>query len=169
MEITLLEASFSIVLLVWLLASAFCQLRPGVLEEYDVLMMLPQWRFFAPTPAMHDTHLLYRDKMRDGSITNWKDGVDFEDRNFFNFLWNPHRRKRKLVFDVVHFLLLQHQSLDKLSIRLSLPYLILLTYVSKLKHFSEAAETQFVVMTSCRKNGEMEYIPTVISDFHRID
>ncbi|EKX67238.1 DUF5819 family protein [Streptomyces ipomoeae] len=65
----------------------------------DVFSMLPNWRFFAPNPAMYDYHFLYRTVHADGSTSNWHDISGIEDRKPMHIIWFPTRRADKSVFD----------------------------------------------------------------------
>ncbi|MFD7833845.1 hypothetical protein [Streptomyces sp. NPDC059761] len=66
----------------------------------DTFSMLPNWRFFAPTPAMHDYHFVYRTLAADGSTSPWQ-GVDvIEGRKPWQIAWFPTRRPEKAVFDI---------------------------------------------------------------------
>ncbi|MFE2141647.1 hypothetical protein ACFXA3_07800 [Streptomyces sp. NPDC059456] len=66
----------------------------------DTFSMLPNWRFFAPTPAMHDYHFVYRTLGADGATSPWQ-GVDvIEGRKPWQIAWFPTRRPEKAVFDI---------------------------------------------------------------------
>jgi hypothetical protein len=63
--------------------------------------VLPNWRFFAPNPAIHDTHVLYRTLARDGRVTEWDVALEPGPRVWWNMLVHPGRRNEKAIFDVV--------------------------------------------------------------------
>ncbi|MEI5526046.1 DUF5819 family protein [Streptomyces brasiliscabiei] len=65
----------------------------------DIFSMLPNWRFFAPNPAMFDYHFLYRAVNADGSTSDWSDISGIEDRKPSHLVWFPTRRADKSVFD----------------------------------------------------------------------
>ncbi|BBC29811.1 uncharacterized protein SGFS_011050 [Streptomyces graminofaciens] len=65
----------------------------------DIFSMLPNWRFFAPNPAMYDYHFLYRTVHADGSASTWHDISGIEDRKPMHLIWFPTRRADKSVFD----------------------------------------------------------------------
>ncbi|MFF8842427.1 hypothetical protein ACF08N_06785 [Streptomyces sp. NPDC015127] len=70
------------------------------LQLKDTFSVLPNWRFFAPTPAMHDYHFLYRTLDADGTTSPWR-GVDvIEGRKPWQIAWFPTRRPEKAVFDI---------------------------------------------------------------------
>ncbi|MEV5883667.1 hypothetical protein AB0L74_13265 [Streptomyces sp. NPDC052020] len=70
------------------------------LQLKDTFSVLPNWRFFAPTPAMHDYHFVYRTLGADGTTSPWQ-GVDvIEGRKPWQIVWFPTRRPEKAVFDI---------------------------------------------------------------------
>jgi hypothetical protein len=66
----------------------------------DTLSLLPNWRFFAPTPATHDYHLLYRTLGNDGETSRWKAIDIITGRKPSQIFWFPSRRPEKACFDV---------------------------------------------------------------------
>ncbi|GGY13088.1 hypothetical protein [Streptomyces anandii] len=71
----------------------------------DICSLLPNWRFFAPDPAMCDYHLLYRTVDADGTASRWHDASGIEERKPLQILWFPTRRVDKAVFDACHDIL----------------------------------------------------------------
>ncbi|MFE3329564.1 hypothetical protein [Streptomyces sp. NPDC059176] len=70
------------------------------LQLKDTFSVLPNWRFFAPTPAMHDYHFLYRTLSTDSTTSLWQ-GIDvIEGRKPWQIAWFPTRRPEKAVFDI---------------------------------------------------------------------
>ncbi len=63
-------------------------------------LVIPNWRFFAPEPAVHDFHLLYRIRDLDGRVGEWADAFSVEERRWRHAIWFPARRREKAVFDV---------------------------------------------------------------------
>ncbi|WP_406285087.1 hypothetical protein [Streptomyces sp. NBC_00209] len=80
------------------------------LQRKDTFSLLPNWRFFAPTPAMHDHHLLYRTLDRSGETSPWRDIDVIAGRKLSQVVWFAARRQEKAVFDVCGEIL---RSLDK--------------------------------------------------------
>ena len=62
--------------------------------------LAPNWNFFAPNPACHDTRILVRWKLPN-SITGWKESLLFQPRggNLLKAFWNPGRYLKKLSID----------------------------------------------------------------------
>ncbi|MEV6795389.1 hypothetical protein AB0M87_26125 [Streptomyces sp. NPDC051320] len=80
------------------------------LQRKDTLSLLPNWRFFAPTPATHDDHLLYRTLDGNGQTSAWRDIDVIAGRKVSQVVWFATRRQEKAVFDVCAEIL---RSLDK--------------------------------------------------------
>jgi hypothetical protein len=70
------------------------------LQLKDTFSVLPNWRFFAPTPAMHDYHFLFRTLGTDGTTSRWQ-GIDvIAGRKPWQIAWFPTRRPEKAIFDM---------------------------------------------------------------------
>lgn len=94
----------------------------------DKFAVLPNWRFFAPTPAMHDFHFLYRTLREDGRTSSWK-GVDvIEGRKLHQIVWFPTRRPEKAVYDICSELL-PHLAGDVAAIRNAPAYDLVTAYL----------------------------------------
>ncbi|MFF5624609.1 hypothetical protein ACFY5A_04530 [Microbacterium sp. NPDC012755] len=63
-------------------------------------LVIPNWRFFAPEPAVHDFHLLYRTRDSASAVSEWADAFSVEERRWRHAVWFPARRREKAVFDV---------------------------------------------------------------------
>jgi hypothetical protein len=98
------------------------------LQRKDTLSLLPNWRFFAPTPAMYDYHLLYRTLGQDGATSSWKEIGVVAGRKLRQAVWFPTRRQEKAVFDVCSEIL---RFVDKgFQFVMSIPaYRVLVSYI----------------------------------------
>ncbi len=63
-------------------------------------ILIPNWRFFAPAPAEHDVHLVYRTRSLAGKVSDWCDASKFTPRQWWRFFVSPGRRQGKAQFDV---------------------------------------------------------------------
>ena len=101
------------------------------IRGFDPFALLPIWTFFAPNPGQTDYHLLYRDKLSDGTVTELREIEVTETRRWISFLWNPEKHSKKVLSDVVAM------AVDSLpsdrpvgrELMLTLPYLLLLNVV----------------------------------------
>ncbi|ARF74359.1 hypothetical protein B7C62_20565 [Kitasatospora albolonga] len=70
------------------------------LQAKDTFSVLPNWRFFAPSPAMHDYHFLYRTLDEENATSPWRTLDVIAGRKMSQIFWFPDRRPEKAVFDV---------------------------------------------------------------------
>ncbi|MBU2665784.1 hypothetical protein KOI35_19935 [Actinoplanes bogorensis] len=70
------------------------------LDRTGTGILIPNWRFFAPNPAVEDQHFLYRlaseDKTRH---SEWREVYQIVPRKMIHAFWFPGRRIEKAVFD----------------------------------------------------------------------
>ncbi|WP_329339006.1 hypothetical protein OG866_28420 [Streptomyces sp. NBC_00663] len=94
------EAAF----VAWLTVTLLSQHPHQVFDRfrsYDRLgLLIPNWRFFAPQPARHDFHLLYRTVSRTGEESEWQAASQIIKRAWAHVAWFPGRRQEKAVFDI---------------------------------------------------------------------
>lgn len=137
----------------WLIATAAFQ-APSRLQDWlrqsEIFALVPRWHFFAPTPGVQDFTLIYRDQAADGSLSPWREvPVVTVPRQPINALWNPSRRHTKAMLDITKELFqLIAQNQDETEIKLSVPYLALLNYVSRLPRLGVDRFTQFALVMS---------------------
>jgi hypothetical protein len=151
----------------------------GWLTNRDICGLVPIWTFFAPNPGDTDTHLLFRDRDRDGRITCWRE-VKLTGRRWFLDLWSPQRRINKAIVDVAFDLTRPDepkqggepaaggpQLVNKQRV-LSFPYLLILNYVSSLPGDFAAVERQFAIARTPGMRGRGSPEVMMVSAFHRV-
>lgn len=75
-------------------------------RRYDPAgVLIPNWRFFAPNPATHDSRLAHRILWGDGETSEWFETHEIKDRMVRDPFWCPHRRRDKAVTDMTSNLL----------------------------------------------------------------
>jgi len=119
-----------------------------VVRNFDFFGLIPKWNFFAPTPGVHNLYLLYRLKYEDENLSHWKALFDLDKfRNLWTCLWNPSRRLKKALFDLIATLVLEDASTEenRARIKLSIPYLLILHHLSSYEE-EGATGVQFLVM-----------------------
>lgn len=62
--------------------------------------VIPEWRFFAPTPPVGDTVILYRYLTVDGEQSDWFRYLEYPDRRWNHGIFFLQRRHLKEIFDV---------------------------------------------------------------------
>lgn len=134
---------------VWLILTVvnqFHEKRPAWLKSLDIFGLIPIWTFFAPNPGMTDYHLLYRDRLPDGTLGQWKE-VRLQTRTgTLSAVWGPDRRRNKTLSDLVSATIQLARTNGQKGIPVSIPYLLLLNYITSLPHSLAADSTQFMVM-----------------------
>lgn len=93
----------------WLVATALSQHPSRAFDwprRFDPAgVLIPNWRFFAPNPAVHDNRLAHRVLWADGETSEWTATHDITPRTWRDPLWCPHRRRDKAVTDMCSNLL----------------------------------------------------------------
>ncbi|MER6914400.1 hypothetical protein ABT354_22245 [Streptomyces sp. NPDC000594] len=72
----------------------------GRIREKDPLALIPNWRFFAPNPSVHDSEFCYRTLSEQGETSPWTALSLVPERTLRHMVWFPDRRVGKAVFDV---------------------------------------------------------------------
>lgn len=130
-------------------------------------LLIPDWRFFAPNPGIHDYHLLYRNRLASGEQLPFHEVGYLEERSLRHIFWHPHRRLEKVLFDVTAEILryIGEKELGS-GLTVSVPYLTLLTYIDRhCDHHPDAVAAQFLIAAS---GGYDDEEPTMLflSHFH---
>ncbi|WGH83614.1 hypothetical protein [Auritidibacter ignavus] len=159
---------------IWAAATIAVQLGKGekLVRRVDPTgLYIPDWRFFAPTPAEHEYHLLYRHELNEEELTPWQEIGFSQRRSLLHLIWAPHRRSEKGLFDAVSELIQTTKGTKNLaSMKITPAYLALLNVVThQAQAPAGARKVQFLIIRAA------EYEPTVIpdplflSDLHRIE
>ena len=173
--IPLYELCIGVFFIIWLAITVICQFDgrklSTAIRAYDGLNLIPLWTFFAPNPGTQDYHLLYRDKGQGDTPGEWHEIDIQEERYFFSCIWNPDKRDKKVLADVVQDLITMVQSTqhDTKFLIVTLPYLTILKAVcTKEKTVSNAAERQFMLAGSHGFNSTKAPEFILLSMFHPV-
>jgi hypothetical protein len=156
-------------LFLWLLVSTLCQLPSAIergLRRHDYAGLIPHWNFFAPRPGMWDYHLVYRDRLADGTITRWTEVDIVDPRRPWHAVWNPRRRQKKSFHDLVTQLMRNSLELPPDDLVLTVSYLVLLTWVSSFPRSDGATATQFAVVFGYGATSDEPAQPALVSALH---
>ena len=169
----LIEVAVAAVLATWLVGSIVNQFRFAWFQriaERDSFALLPLWTFFAPNPGQSDYHVVYRDRHADGSMTDWREIDITEPRRWYSFLWNPEKRSKKVLSDIVASLVDTIGTQPDLgnAIMLTLPYLLLLNVISQLDTTPDVTHRQFVIVETFGFNPTDKPRVILRSDFHAL-
>ncbi|GAA1113312.1 hypothetical protein [Arthrobacter flavus] len=69
------------------------------LRRTDVFGLIPNWKFFAPVPAMEDHELFHRAQLQSGDYSTWTRTSPPAPRQLAHLVWFPGRRADKGIFD----------------------------------------------------------------------
>jgi hypothetical protein len=150
-DITVLSSGAVATMVAWLAVSAVGQIPCELtrrLRRVDLCGLIPHWTFFAPVPGTADYFLLYRDQLLDGSLTDWRELPLCDSRKLWHLIWNPGKREKKALFDLTTALMQETQAVPIEAMQLSVPYLVLLSYISGLPRDYTGQGTQFLLMMS---------------------
>ena len=110
----------------------------AVIRSFDPLGLVPIWTFFAPRPGMSDYHLIYRQVSPAEPLSEWTEIPLVNARHWSHIVWNPHRRRSKVVTDCMHAVgsqvrdaredVIESSALQR-RLLVSIPYLTLLSMV----------------------------------------
>ncbi|WFU81704.1 hypothetical protein QA645_02845 [Bradyrhizobium sp. CIAT3101] len=155
---------------IWLVLTLAYQYKPlgSKMGRFDYLRLLPSWTFFAPNPATRDYHLVVRDKLSDGNLTDWAEVAIVERRRQLDVIWHPAKRRRKILSDAAQSIKLLNRNVNTQAVQHSLPYLIILHYC--MKHHplppSTVARQFGFVETSSRSDRKLWL--SYLSDLHTV-
>lgn len=133
---------------------------------------IPDWRFFAPRPGTHDYHLLARDELSDGSVTEWKEVGQTDQRRVSHLIWHPTLRAEKVLMDAVSGLIIFDQKTEarKEQVQVTIPYLTALNFVTyQAKHHPDTKRVQFLIAASSGYDESEEPLMLFLSNLHPLD
>jgi hypothetical protein len=162
------EVVVVIVITVWAALSALAQVPINAIDRLrslDFFGHLPSWTFFAPNPPTGDYVLMYRHRTREGYWTYWKEYRLPPRRAHVMTLWNPWRRYRKALFDLVVWLA-EESSTGGSRVRISIPYVMLLTAVAAVATERPMRAVQFSVLKASPSVPDPEVL--MVSDVHEL-
>ncbi|QEM43557.1 hypothetical protein [Mycolicibacterium grossiae] len=157
-----MEAALIVVFTCWTVLTVLNQVDNqrinDAIHRHDPLNLIPKWTFFAPRPGRSDYHLLYREVTPKIGVSGWTEVPIVSRRQLSHGLWNPGRRRAKVVIDSVNSLAHQLERLQasrpdtpeyELSehLLISIPYLVLLNIVLNASEQAPEADAfrQFVI------------------------
>ncbi|WP_251344630.1 hypothetical protein [Haloplanus halophilus] len=163
-----LDLVIAILLGLYTLLAVLQSVKPKLLFAHvgHVARFIPQYNFFAPEARILGFRFAYRDRLTDGTHTEWTyvDDIAFQFRPY-TFLWNPRRTTQKAL-DVVVFWLLSfvnfHHDMgegmrDLTAIDGEIPHFshkMLIEFTKSQPHHPDAELTQFIVKQSVRSQEE---------------
>lgn len=163
-----LDFAIAILLGLYTLLAVLQSTKPGLLFARigQIARFIPQYNFFAPEVGISGFRFAYRDRLADGTETEWMyvDDIAFQFRSY-TFLWNPKRTTQKAL-DVVVFWLLSYvnhnydveegmRDLTVIDGEIShISHNMLIELTRSQPHHVEAESTQFIVTQAVRSQDE---------------
>ena len=96
---------------------------------------------------MTDYYLLYRDRLPDGSLDNWRKVELKDSTNGLRLaLWNPTKRRQKALSDLLGSLIELARQCGTDALVVSVPYILILNFIASRPHTLGTDATQFMVL-----------------------
>jgi len=142
------------------------------IKQYDFFSLIPSWNFFAPNPSVSDYDILYRTKTKLGKEGDFIVAYITPTKTIKNILINPQKRKQKVFFDTTYMLLEIASKKDYKHILLTIPYLLLLHYVSNVaktsRNKANVHQIQFTISETKKENSHFISRIVFLSSWHEI-
>lgn len=145
----------------------FDRFRGGTLTA----ALVPNWRFFAPEPAVHDYRVLHRVLYDDGTPSDWQDTHEIAARTWRNCFWFPERRRDKALIDICNELLTHVQQLAPDALPGTVAYRLLRGFVERAVRSQEQTPVegfQFLVVRDCGHDVEPDPEYLLVSRFETL-
>lgn len=128
-----LELTASAALTGWVAVTALSQHPNRSFDRFRgrhvLSVVVPNWRFFAPEPAMHDFRVLHRFLREDGTQSAWQECTHISPRCWRQTVWFPDRRRDKGLIDAASDLII-HLQVPGLDLTTTPAYRVLRDFVA---------------------------------------
>lgn len=166
---TAFDITLSVVFGSWWVISAAGQgkgPRISAIKTNDLLHLIPNWRFFAPSPARRDYHLEYRLKTFESETTLWRRVKLSSDRSIRCMVWNPEKRVRKAFTTSVRRITRHKRMHGFDGAARSLAYMHLLNYLQNRQASAKGRQLQFRIVASQDFADEVKTSLVFASSWH---
>ena len=141
----------------------------AAVARWDVLTLLPEWRFFAPKPGRGDHALLYRDSPDGSTWGAWTEISVQASRRWHHFIWYPERRAKKALLDYIAALAARVAATGSEGVEITSPYLALLNFViTGPARATSPAVTQFLLLLHDGAAAPDDFVPMFVSKQHPV-
>ncbi|MFG2648585.1 hypothetical protein [Streptomyces sp. NPDC048436] len=135
----------------------------------DLFAFIPNWKFFAPNPATHDFHYVYRTLGRTGETSEWSEIEMIEPRRMYQAFWFATRRPEKSVFDLCTAILQQAARGGATEVQKTSSYRVLAEFIRRTIHDRQGDEDvkgfQFAVVRAAGHDTSEDPEPLFISPY----
>jgi len=162
--------AFATVCVAWMTATLFEQFgcRPRLVRRLSSVAVIPRWLFFAPEPERFDYFLVYRDHAQQQVYSPFKVALAPSARRPWAVLWNPRKHELKLAGDIVRRLVQLARDMPERDLAATLPYLMLLEFVTTLPHEATARAVQFAILRRRGVDADDDFSVVMTSAMHRL-
>jgi hypothetical protein len=160
------------ILALWLVVSVLGQFEcraSRMLRRHDHFSLIPRWTFFAPRPGRTDYHLMVQLFSSGEEDQPWCEQPLASCRTMTGAVWNPEKRNRKALADLVRSMVRVSANMDRENrwqIQYSVPYIALLNYLSSLAAAQGSSHLRFMILESEGFYFEREPWPVFLSARH---
>ncbi len=172
---TLFEGLVGLIFATWFICSIVGQFPRfrwyRCIRKYDYFSLVPLWTFFAPNPGRSDYRLVYREKRADGTVSEWREIPVIEPRKPHSFIWNPEKRSKKVLGDIVSSCAMSvpvERRFDARPVMLTLSYLIVLSAVCHHAPTTGVTQRQFLIVETFGFRRSATPNILLCSEFHPI-
>lgn len=150
------------IFVVWIVLTLVAQIEwrwKEKLIRWNAFGIIPYYSFFAPFPGRFDYHLVVRILPSEGEVSRWFEVDRFGNRPWYGFLFNPQKRPRKAMFDMVAELLSAARThpADERLMYVSYPYLAFLiiaqNFVERESRYFWPRAYQYAIIAGCNDNS----------------
>lgn len=136
----------------WLVLTVLCQTRSrfsSTVRHWDLVALVPLWTFFSPNPLQQNVNLFYRTISDNGDTSGWKPILPRETMGLRRLGFNPHRRARKALIDlVIQFVQEKDDYASTDAMKISIPYIAMLLEAVTAAQEPNARSVQFCVLAT---------------------
>jgi hypothetical protein len=146
-------------------------------SQKAIFRLIPSWRFFGPTPATSDVHLLVRQRETNLVLGEWFE-IPIPGGHVGRALWNPGRFPDKALHDLTQSLVrccheLRERADDDATYgrarQVLQPYLALLAWVLEAtSDLASDSQRQFALVSAPSTGDDAEPQVLFVSSFHAV-
>jgi hypothetical protein len=163
----------SVLFLFWFFCTIANQFNTSLskrVKKADLFNLIPKWTFFAPNPGTTDLILLYQEISREGIPSGFTEIPLLRRDLLIPAIFNPRKRLKKSLQDLVRGLSRAAVSgrLNKNNIRVSLNYIAILNFLTRIDKRTDTQKVQFMILRSeeGKNSGTVELV--ILSDLHDV-
>ena len=142
----ILNVSILLLYMFWAIVSLFSQGENNIKKKansIDLFNIVPNYRFFCPTPTRYDYHLYYRSQLTDKSLSDWMEIQIGQKNTLLCSIWNPSKRDRKVFYKITN--LIKKNTKGDRRMGNNSTYMSLVNFIQHQQQLPEARFIQFKI------------------------